>query len=100
MFTLIYNLGEEVCRSQKLSAIKMVVQVMGSDWYWMVEDRDNSRIANDTSINSNSNQLYIKANETLKFVALSIDVNHGYWYFFNLKPNECFFVPDEGSWMI
>ena len=40
--------GGEIC-IQKLSAIRMVVQVMDSDWYWTVEDRDNSRIANDTS---------------------------------------------------
>ena len=78
----------------------MVVQVMDSDWQWTDEVRDNSRIANDTSNNSNNYQLYIKANETIKFVALSIDVNNGYWCFFNLKPNETFFVPDEGSWMI
>jgi len=30
------------------------------------------------TITSNSNQLYNKANETIKFVALSTDVNHGY----------------------
>ena len=66
----------------------------------MVEDRDNSRIPNDTSNNSNDYHLYIKANETINFVALTIDVNNGYWCFFTVKPNEGIFVPDESSWMI
>ena len=36
----------------KLSAIKMVAQLMDSEWYWMVEDRDNSRIADNTGTNN------------------------------------------------
>ena len=51
---------------------------MDSDWYWTVEDRDNSRIANDTSNIPIFINLYIKAYETISFVALSIDVNNGY----------------------
>ena len=51
------------------------------------------------AITSNSNQLYVKANETIKFAALLIDVNHGFGVF-HLKPHESFFVPDESNWMI
>ena len=50
---------------------------MDSDWQWTDEVRDNSWIVNDTNNNSNNYQLYIKAYETIKFIALSIDVNNG-----------------------
>lgn len=44
----------------------------------MLDDRGNSQNANDTNVNTNNNQLYVKAGETVKFVARSIDVNHGF----------------------
>ena len=37
-----------------------------------------SQNANDTNVNTNNNQLYVKAGETVKFVARLIDVNHGF----------------------
>jgi heme/copper-type cytochrome/quinol oxidase subunit 2 len=55
-----------------------IVKVTAGQWYWMLEDGGYSQNANDTSINTNNNQLYVKAGETVKFVARSIDVNHGF----------------------
>jgi heme/copper-type cytochrome/quinol oxidase subunit 2 len=54
------------------------VGVTAGQWYWMLDDRGNSQNANDTSVITNNNQLYVKAGETVKFVARSIDVNHGF----------------------
>ena len=45
------------------------VKVTAGQWYWMLEDGGYSQNANDTSNNTKSNRLYIKAGETVKFVA-------------------------------
>ena len=52
--------------------------VTAGQWYWMQDDRGNSQNANDTKVNTDNNQLYVKAGETVKFVARLIDVNHGF----------------------
>lgn len=53
------------------------VKVTAGQWYWMLEDGGYAQTANGTT-NINNTQLYVKAGETVKFVARSIDVNHGF----------------------
>jgi len=75
LFALIYNLGN----LQSKWSSNWWTQI-GIGWLKIVTILE-SPIILALAISSNSNQLHIKANETIKFVALSIDVNHGFWCF-------------------
>jgi heme/copper-type cytochrome/quinol oxidase subunit 2 len=69
-----------------------VVKVSAGQWFWKIEDggytnKSDSRILglpdtqklNTSNFNSNINkELYVKAGETVKFIANSEDVNHGF----------------------
>jgi heme/copper-type cytochrome/quinol oxidase subunit 2 len=58
------------------------IKIMSGQWFWKIQDGGYFKIQNGEEVpmftNQNKDELHVKAGETLKFVAVSQDVTHGF----------------------
>jgi cytochrome c oxidase subunit 2 len=57
-----------------------VIKIHSGQWFWDIQDGGYYKIqnGNEVAVQSGGSELHVKAGETIKFIAVSDDVNHGF----------------------